>query len=486
MHRLAALAEPVDVDDRGQVVELVVGRRARTPPRSSPRPSRCRRTAPRRGTAAGRAACRRARPRPPIGRPWPSEPVATSTHGSTGVGWPSSRLPELAEGEQLLVGDRAGRLEHRVQQRRRVALGEDQVVVARVVRLVEVVAQVLGEQHGHQVGRGHRRGRVAGLRPRPRHGPSRRAAAVPARARARALPCAGNVTVLSESRSPSTTAASSCASGCWKSWRRSGTRPSISAPTNRSRGSTTRTRRARSAEAIRSGDAERAVLVCGSGVGASVAANKLAGIRAADLPRHLLGAPGRRARRHERALPRLRGDRRGARGRARTRLPLGGFDGGERYVRRLEKIEEMEREPTWLSHACTQLSELGQSVWIDSSRATCSTSGELERLMREDAVVGVTSNPTIFQKAIAEGDAYDEQLREVLAEAGRPEGGLLRARGPGRAATHATCCARSGTAATARTATSRSRSTRTSPWTPRPRSTRRSGCTSRSTGRTAS
>ncbi len=31
----------------------------------------------------------------PIGRPWPSEPVATSTQGSTGVGWPSSRLPNL-------------------------------------------------------------------------------------------------------------------------------------------------------------------------------------------------------------------------------------------------------------------------------------------------------------------------------------------------------------------------------------------------------
>jgi transaldolase len=37
-------------------------------------------------------------------------------------------------------------------------------------------------------------------------------------------------------------------------------------------------------------------------------------------------------------------------------------------------------------------------------------------MMREDAVVGVTSNPTIFQKALSEGDWYDEQLREVLAE----------------------------------------------------------------------
>jgi transaldolase len=63
-----------------------------------------------------------------------------------------------------------------------------------------------------------------------------------------------------------------------------------------------------------------------------------------------------------------------------------------------------------------ELSELGQSVWIDSlSRAWLET-GELARMMREDAVVGVTSNPTIFQKAMSEGDWYDEQLREVMKE----------------------------------------------------------------------
>ena len=63
-----------------------------------------------------------------------------------------------------------------------------------------------------------------------------------------------------------------------------------------------------------------------------------------------------------------------------------------------------------------QLSELGQSVWIDYLSRRLIHEGGLEELMREHAVVGVTSNPTIFQKAIAEGDAYDEQLREVLAE----------------------------------------------------------------------
>ena len=63
-----------------------------------------------------------------------------------------------------------------------------------------------------------------------------------------------------------------------------------------------------------------------------------------------------------------------------------------------------------------ELSGLGQSVWIDFLSRHLVQSGELARMVEEDAVVGVTSNPTIFQKALAEGDAYDEQLREVLAE----------------------------------------------------------------------
>ena len=61
-----------------------------------------------------------------------------------------------------------------------------------------------------------------------------------------------------------------------------------------------------------------------------------------------------------------------------------------------------------------KLSALGQSVWIDYLSRELLQTGKLERMMREDAVVGVTSNPTIFQKAIADGDRYDDQLKEVL------------------------------------------------------------------------
>ena len=73
-----------------------------------------------------------------------------------------------------------------------------------------------------------------------------------------------------------------------------------------------------------------------------------------------------------------------------------------------------------------QLSKLGQSVWIDYLSRDMLRSGELARLMEEDAVVGVTSNPTIFQKALSAGDAYDEQLREALEEERDPKELFIR------------------------------------------------------------
>jgi transaldolase len=59
------------------------------------------------------------------------------------------------------------------------------------------------------------------------------------------------------------------------------------------------------------------------------------------------------------------------------------------------------------------LAEHGQSPWIDYLSRSFVRDGELGRLI-EDGLAGLTSNPTIFQGAIAEGHAYDEQLRELL------------------------------------------------------------------------
>jgi transaldolase len=57
-----------------------------------------------------------------------------------------------------------------------------------------------------------------------------------------------------------------------------------------------------------------------------------------------------------------------------------------------------------------QLSALGQSVWIDFLSRDLIESGGLARAIAEDAVVGVTSNPSIFGKALARGSAYDTQI----------------------------------------------------------------------------
>jgi len=67
-----------------------------------------------------------------------------------------------------------------------------------------------------------------------------------------------------------------------------------------------------------------------------------------------------------------------------------------------------------------QLAEQGQAVWIDYLSRNFVNGGDLAGLVA-DGVVGVTSNPTIFQGAIAEGDAYDDQIKEVSATESEPK-----------------------------------------------------------------
>ncbi|MFP4682290.1 MAG: transaldolase [Ectothiorhodospira sp.] len=64
-----------------------------------------------------------------------------------------------------------------------------------------------------------------------------------------------------------------------------------------------------------------------------------------------------------------------------------------------------------------RLRELGQSVWYDYIRRDLMESGELSRLIREDGLGGLTSNPAIFDKAITGSDLYDDRIRQALTEA---------------------------------------------------------------------
>jgi transaldolase/glucose-6-phosphate isomerase len=63
-----------------------------------------------------------------------------------------------------------------------------------------------------------------------------------------------------------------------------------------------------------------------------------------------------------------------------------------------------------------KMSDFGQSLWYDNIERSLITEGELARMAAEDYIVGVTSNPTIFQKAIAGSQAYDAQIDEIVAE----------------------------------------------------------------------
>jgi hypothetical protein len=155
VHCFAALAEPVDVEDHGQVVELPVGGvleglpdrslghlavAGENPDAVGPRVDRLR--GERDADADGKAEAERAGGDVD---PWQRR-----------AGMALQRAAERAGCEQLFVADRPGRLVDRVEQRRGVALGEDQVVVVRVLWVVEAVAEVLLGEHRDQVGRRHR------------------------------------------------------------------------------------------------------------------------------------------------------------------------------------------------------------------------------------------------------------------------------------------------------------------------------------------
>ena len=63
-----------------------------------------------------------------------------------------------------------------------------------------------------------------------------------------------------------------------------------------------------------------------------------------------------------------------------------------------------------------ELSAAGVAVWLDDLSRPRLTTGGLKKLLDEQHVVGVTTNPSIFQKALSDADAYDEQLRDLAAQ----------------------------------------------------------------------
>ncbi|MBV8991893.1 MAG: RpiB/LacA/LacB family sugar-phosphate isomerase, partial [Solirubrobacterales bacterium] len=168
-------------------------------------------------------------------------------------------------------------------------------------------------------------------------------------------------------------------------------------------------------EAVVRGDADRGITVCGSGAGVSIAANKIPGVYAFAAEDTYTG---HQAVEHDNANVLCLGER--ITGEelaveiARAFLQAR-FTGEERHVRRVGKIAKLEAAN---SHPLDALRVNGQSVWLDTISRSMVTSGELRHHAWDDHVVGMTSNPTIFEKAMGHEPEYEEPARQ-LAEQGK-------------------------------------------------------------------
>jgi transaldolase/glucose-6-phosphate isomerase len=162
--------------------------------------------------------------------------------------------------------------------------------------------------------------------------------------------------------------------------------------------------------AVRESRAERGILLCGSGVGASMAANRIPGIRAGLCHDTYSAHQGVE---HDDMNVLVLGGRVIGIELARELIHAfvnARFTGEPRHLRRLAKM-------TALENRLRGLEVFGQSVWLDYIRRSLITSGELRRLIAEDGVRGVTSNPAIFEKAIVGSSDYREMLEAPNARA---------------------------------------------------------------------
>ena len=71
---------------------------------------------------------------------------------------------------------------------------------------------------------------------------------------------------------------------------------------------------------------------------------------------------------------------------------------------------------TAIENPLKQLARFGQSIWLDYIRRSLMTSGELRRMVEEDGLGGMTSNPSIFEKAIAGGEEYADYLTQLRTD----------------------------------------------------------------------
>ena len=153
-----------------------------------------------------------------------------------------------------------------------------------------------------------------------------------------------------------------------------------------------------------------------------------------------------------------------------------------RARRRARPRAGRERSSLTMSSAIARLNDFGQSPWYDNLARPLLTGGGLAKLVEVDGIRGVTSNPTILDKAIGAGEGYDDALGEVREGGPLDRGHVLGGRDRRHPVAPPRCCARCTTRTTAATASCRSRWRPRSPTTPTAPSPPRARCTAASTG----
>jgi len=162
--------------------------------------------------------------------------------------------------------------------------------------------------------------------------------------------------------------------------------------------------------AVREARVDRGVLFCGSGIGASMAANRIPGVRAGLCHDTYSAHQGVE---HDDMNVLVLGGRVVGVELARELVDTflhAHFSGEPRHVRRLAKTVALE-------NPLRALQVFGQAVWLDYIRRSLITSGELRRLIDEDGLSGVTSNPAIFEKAVAGSSDYRDLIESPAARA---------------------------------------------------------------------
>ncbi|MGE5440034.1 MAG: transaldolase [Bacteroidota bacterium] len=173
--------------------------------------------------------------------------------------------------------------------------------------------------------------------------------------------------------------------------------------------------------AVASREVERGIAICGSGVGASVAANKIPGVRAAlihDCYSARQGVEddninvicfGGRVMGYSLMKELI------------TAFLKAQFSQAERHKRRLGKVAHLELKgeenmATGRMNPLIKVGEYLQSIWLDNLNRQMIKNGKLKKFIEEDGLSGITSNPAIFEKAIVEGEEYLSDIRTLVMQ----------------------------------------------------------------------